>query len=137
MPTREQTKELLPILTAYADGKVVEFNGNEDDMAPYWGVCEYLHFTHPANRYRVKPEPTTRVRPFTLDEFRTIATGLHWVKLMPVGRVYAVTALDPSDSKWTVQVAGEWWTLEELADGNRIVNPDGTESPFGVVEVVE
>lgn len=51
--TREQVKELLPIIQAYAEGKVIE-----QRCAESWvEVDEDCDFHFPANSYRIKPEP--------------------------------------------------------------------------------
>lgn len=56
--TREQVKELLPIIQAYAEGKVIE-----QRCAESWvEVDENCDFHFPANSYRIKPEP--KYRPF-------------------------------------------------------------------------
>lgn len=50
---REQVKELLPIIQAYAKGKVIE-----QRCAESWiEVDENCDFHFPANSYRIKPEP--------------------------------------------------------------------------------
>lgn len=48
--TREQAKELLPVLQAYAEGKTVQMKNFGGD----WMDCE---FCLTGNEWRVKPEP--------------------------------------------------------------------------------
>lgn len=56
--TREQVKELLPIIQAYTEGKVIE-----QRCAESWiEVDEDCDFHFPANSYRIKPE--FKYRPF-------------------------------------------------------------------------
>ena len=59
--TREEAKELLPIMQAYAEGKTVQYLNKEynwqdfDDQSFFGGVS-----------YRIKPEP--KYRPFKSQE---------------------------------------------------------------------
>lgn len=52
---REQAKALLPIITAFAEGKVIQYRYKKPDYAwaettcPSWDVKSY--------EYRIKPEP--------------------------------------------------------------------------------
>ena len=59
--TREEAKELLPIMQAFAEGKTVEYreSGGAWKVAhtPTWSSCLF---------YRIKPEP--RYRPFKTQE---------------------------------------------------------------------
>ncbi len=58
---REQAKELLPIIQAFAEGKTIQYHhGDVDwvDVAPY-GV---LDFNDDTSKYRIKPE--SKYRPF-------------------------------------------------------------------------
>ena len=58
--TREEAKELLPIIKAFADGKTVEFFNDLRE----WEDSEHLEFSRERNRYRIKPE----YRPFKSQE---------------------------------------------------------------------
>ena len=60
--TREEAKELLPIIKAFADGKKVEFFNEVRE----WEDSEYLEFSRERKRYRIKPEP--KYRPFKNKE---------------------------------------------------------------------
>lgn len=59
--TREQAKELLPIMQAFAEGKTIEYRGYggawKVAQTPTW--CSHLC-------YRIKPEP--KYRPFRTQE---------------------------------------------------------------------
>ena len=60
--TREQAKELLPLIQGYAEGKTIQFlkiDGTWRDMTE-------PNFSSPANYYRIKPEP--KYRPFKNTE---------------------------------------------------------------------
>ena len=57
MITRENAKELLPIIKAYSEGKKIQFfNGIE------WIDKEIIYFDSEPHRYRIKPKP--KYRPF-------------------------------------------------------------------------
>ena len=60
--TREEAKELLPIIQAYADGKKLEFL-NKDNI---WEVCEEPLFCSVPKRYRIYQE--SKYRPFNSQE---------------------------------------------------------------------
>jgi len=54
---REQVKSLLPVMTAFGEGKEIEFDRQGDGS---WSMLTYadLMFCYPADRYRVKSVPT-------------------------------------------------------------------------------
>lgn len=61
--TREETKQLLPIITAFSEGKTIQYNAG--------GVWEDINakdvrFNAFPSYYRIKPEPT--YRPFANEE---------------------------------------------------------------------
>lgn len=55
--TREQVKNMLPIIQAFAEGKTIEYcnNGNWIEQENFW-------FMDNMRNYRIKPEP--KYRPF-------------------------------------------------------------------------
>ena len=60
--TREEAKELLPIIQAFAEGKTIEVlhpNGG-------WTESDKVYFNLPSNHYRIKEEP--KYRPFKSQE---------------------------------------------------------------------
>ena len=59
--TREEAKEYLPIMQAFADGKKIETRYDIYD----WTETEVLHLES-NNEYRIKPEP--KYRPFKTAE---------------------------------------------------------------------
>ena len=60
--TREEAKELIPIIQAFADGKTIEFFKQGE-----WMELNDPDFMWSADNYRVKPEP--KYRPFeSLEE---------------------------------------------------------------------
>lgn len=60
--TREEAKELLPIIQAFADGNTIEFL-NARNM---WEELEDVLFCREPKYYRIKPEP--KYRPFKTKE---------------------------------------------------------------------
>lgn len=60
--TREEAKEFLPIIQAFAEGKTIQVQENEG----YWRDADVLHFNYDTCRYRIKPEP--KYRPFNSAE---------------------------------------------------------------------
>ena len=54
--TREQAKELLPVITAWADGKQIEWLNNETGK---WMSFELEHwpFFEEPHKWRIEPEP--------------------------------------------------------------------------------
>lgn len=54
--TREEAKELLPIIQAYSEGKTIEYLVTEGK----WNELEEPEFNYDASLYRVKPEQMYR-----------------------------------------------------------------------------
>ena len=136
MPTRDNVIALWPILEAFAAGKTIQHNIG-DNKKLEWIDCEEIAFTDRHESYRIKPEPVTRTRPFTLDEFRKKVHMLHWVRITVAKRFVSIEAVDIENTQnRPVRIGGSWYTLDEACNLYVIINPDGTESPFGV-EVVE
>ena len=59
--TREEAKELIPIIQAFADGKTIEFFKQGE-----WYELNDPDFMWSAYKYRIKPEP--KYRPFITKE---------------------------------------------------------------------
>ncbi len=57
--TREQAKDLLPIIQAFAEGKIIEFRNKSFKE---WVEIENPSFDPTITNYRIKPEP--KYRPF-------------------------------------------------------------------------
>ena len=60
--TREQVKELLPVIKAYAEGKTIQFL----IMDNIWEDRDNLRFLREPYRYRIKPQ--SKYRPFKSQE---------------------------------------------------------------------
>ena len=59
--TREETKELLPIMKAYSKGKIVQIWDESK-----WVDLDEVSFSASPDKYRIKPEP--KYRPFKSQE---------------------------------------------------------------------
>lgn len=55
---RQEAKQILPIIRAFADGKTIEFKNTFGN----WINCGEIMFNWPPKDYRIKPEP--KYRPF-------------------------------------------------------------------------
>lgn len=54
--TREETKTLLPVIMAYAEGKEIELSDTDGN----WHATSSLSFCRPPKYYRIKSEPEYR-----------------------------------------------------------------------------
>lgn len=66
---RQQAKELLPIIQAFAEGKTIQFRCSGEDETSCWediGPDEAVGFSDDTSKYRIKPEP--KYRPFVDKE---------------------------------------------------------------------
>lgn len=91
--TRKNAKALLPIIAAYAEGKTIEFLTTYDNK---WEELKDANFIHPADQYRIKPEP--KLVPMTSDDLPPAL----WVrrKNKTISCVYhSVKAIDPEDGQ--------------------------------------
>ena len=114
MITRENAKELLPIIKAYSEGKEIEFFDDEK-----WVDREILSFDSEFHRYRIKPEP--KYRPFKDAEECFNEMGKHqpfgYIKYKDRNSYFPISFGDNSDFDYLLE--------------NRIF-ADGT--PFGIKE---
>ena len=80
--TREQVKELLPIIQAYAEGKTIQFlNGGK------WYDVYDTDFYQSPDVYRIKPEP--KYRPFKSKEECWNEMLKHQPFGWVIGKIYA------------------------------------------------
>ena len=91
--TREEAKELLPIIQALAEGKTIEVlhpNGG-------WTETDKVYFNLPSNHYRIKEEP--EYRPFKSQEECWDEISKHqpfgWVKRIDTGAFAHISAVFP------------------------------------------
>ncbi len=120
--TREEAKELLPIIQAFAEGKTIEFK----NCCGNWNNCGNVLIPGFHNDFRIKLEP--KYRPFkNADEY--------WQEMQrhqPFGWIRVINRykniLELIDSNNGISLSEEYWTFEELCEG--VTFADGT--PFGI-----
>ena len=111
---REQAKELLPIIQAFAEGKTIQYK-----VKGGWQDIDNPSFNDLPSEYRIKPEP--KYRPFkSRDECWN-----EMLKHQPFG--------------WLINRDAQYINLLSIGDGKDFINwfnlytfADGT--PFGVKE---
>lgn len=130
--TREEAKELLPIMQAYAEGRTIQFL----DGGKWLDLCESDFYESP-ERYRIKPEP--KYRPFKTKEECWNEMQKHqpfgWVKSKYKGYFHLI-GLVRFESEFE-DVVITFATSENLARSphsiyENYIFADGT--PFGIKE---
>ena len=132
--TREEAKELLPIIQAFAEGKVIEIF--DDEIG--WAVeKENPKFDLNPKFYRIKPEP--KYRPFKSQEGCWNEMLKHqpfgWVKSKVKGYFHLIGLVQWASELEDVMIV--FATSEQLARSSRslfedFIFADGT--PFGIKE---
>ena len=130
--TREEAKEILPIIQAFAEGKTIEYRGLGGEWkaahTPTWSSRFF---------YRIKPEP--RYRPFKTQEECWQEMQKHqpfgWLKSKKNGSFCCIGEVSWSDAFRDVHIT--YSTNESLAHStisvfNEYTFADGT--PFGIRE---
>ena len=129
--TREEAKEWIPIIQAFADGKTIEFFKQGE-----WMELNDPDFIWSAHKYRVKPEP--KYRPFKTKEECWNEMAKHapfgWLKGKRSGSVTLIGCVYAEKDK---DVRLIWATNEsQIFNGSSVFNDyvfaDGT--PFGMKE---
>ena len=125
--TKEEVKELLPIMQAFAEGDEIQYRNNYNewiDVKTGEGLC----FTRPSSCYRIKPEP--KYRPFKSQEECWQEMLNHqpfgWVKA-PNGELFCIDKVFDEG----VVYKHSSCRFDEYLDGNYTF-ADGT--PFGIME---
>ena len=129
--TREEAKELLPIIQAFADGKTIQVWYNDT-----WQDEEYPSFVE-LNLFRIKPE--TKYRPFKNQEECWNEMLKHqpfgWVKSKDKGYFHLIGLVQFASELEDVMIT--FATSENLARSSHSIYEnyifaDGT--PFGIKE---
>lgn len=130
--TREEARQLLPIIQAYAEGKSIQFQ----DGGKWYDVYD-TDFHQSPDRYRIKPE--SKYRPFETKEECWQEMQKHqpfgWLKSKKNGRFRCIGEVSWSDAFETVNVAlSTSESLSRCVDSvfNEYTFADG--APFGVME---
>ena len=132
--TREEVKEMLPIIQAFAEGKTIEIYDNREwqDL-----IIGSIKFDCKPSCYRIKPEP--KYRPFKTKEECWNEMQKHqpfgWLKSKKNGRFICIGEMSWSDEFETVYIALS--TSESLSRSSdsmfeQYTFDDGT--PFGIKE---
>lgn len=64
--TREEAKQLLPIIQAFAEGKTIQVKVTDNRWYDWGDKTDELNFNSGPQSYRIKPEP--KYRPFKTQE---------------------------------------------------------------------
>lgn len=130
--TKEEVKELLPIMQAFAEGDEIQYRNNYNewiDVKTGEGLC----FTRPSSCYRIKPEP--KYRPFKSQEECWQEMLNHqpfgWIKSNEDGHYAMVTTVDDIEGEKYIAISGNnLWSFDDTI--NNYTFADGT--PFGIKE---
>ena len=130
--TREEAKELMPIIQAFVEGKTIEYRGLGGEWkaahTPTWSSHLF---------YRIKPEP--KYRPFKTKDECWLEMQKHqpigWLKSQKNGSFCCIGEVSWSDAFRDVHIT--YSTNESLAHStisvfNEYTFADGT--PFGIRE---
>ena len=121
--TREEAKELLPIIQAWAEGKNIQFLSDGE-----WHDINQADFTCYPDKYRIKPEP--KYRPFKSKEECWNEMLKHqpfgWVKEISSEMLYLINGISDMSIVIMENIDSfkEAMNIYEFKDG----------APFGVVE---
>ena len=130
--TREEAKEILPIIQAWVEGENIQFLSDGE-----WQDINQADFTCYPDKYRIKPEP--KYRPFKTNEECWNEMLNHqpfgWLKSKKNGSFCCIGEVSWSDAFRDVHIT--YSTNESLAHStisvfNEYTFADG--APFGVVE---
>ena len=121
--TREETKELLPIMKAYSKGKIIQIWDESK-----WVDLDEVSFSASPDKYRIKPEP--KYRPFKSQEECWQEIQKHqpfgWVKEKVSVMLYLINGI----SDMSIVIMEDITLFEEAM--NIYEFKDGT--PFGIKE---
>lgn len=126
---RQQAKELLPIIKAFAEGKTIQYYTN---LIPHWvniDPNESVNFSDYPSNYRIKPEPT--YRPFKDKEECWKEMQKHkpfgWVK--DISSIQSIIHINNDGIIANNGVANSYYTFKKSFN---LKFADGT--PFGIKE---
>lgn len=129
--TREDAKELLPIVKALAEGKMIQ---DKIDELTGWMDTDEINFEFNGQKilHRIKPEP--RYRPFKSQEecWREMHKHLDfgWIKHKHNGVYFNISALYESCGGETIMLQNRAYNLADAF--KKFTFTDG--APFGMLE---
>ena len=126
--TREEAKEMLPIIQAWAEGKTIQVK----EKGRWVELC-IDDFNRSPDMYRIKPEP--KYRPFKSQEECWQEMLNHqpfgWIKSDEDGHYAMVTTVDVVEGEKYIAISGNnLWSFDDTI--NNYTFADGT--PFGIKE---
>lgn len=131
--TREQAKKILPILTAYVEGKAIQYyEGTKKTWTVIGTINMYDLFIFPEN-YRIKPEPTYRPFRDGAECWETVhKEGFDWVKIKgdPTNLSVGIAVVNECDMFLSGAYSEKGIGYEEAFE--KLTFVDGT--PFGMKE---
>lgn len=126
--TREEAKEMLPIIQAFSEGKTIQYETRDgwidlDSLYPHSDIL---------SKYRIKPEP--KYRPFKTQEECWQEMHKHsdfgWVKIKHNGNYSDISTMYKSCAEERITVADSSYTLAQAL--KIFTFTDG--APFGIKE---
>lgn len=131
---REEAKQLLPIIQAFAEGKTIQVDIGHHQ--PHWKDYGDLPITNLSVSLRIKPEP--KLRPWKAEEVPLIAMIR---RKSALGEVHIARRKRANGVDGTVMLVmgggfspNETRTLDDLCAHWVRIAEDGTEHPCGVME---
>ena len=125
---RQEAKELLPVIQAFAEGKTVQFKNSFED----WIDCDNIMFNWPPKDYRIKPSP--KYRPFANAEECWQEMQKHqpfgWLKDKEDGHYTLITAINKTNVDQIALNGNTGWLFCSISKFYTFA--DGT--PFGIKE---
>lgn len=126
--TREEAKELLPIIQAFAEGRTIQLFGRDGWTDLYKDFIFDISY-----RYRIKPEP--KYRPFKDADECWQEMLKHqpfgWIKSKTGGHYSMVTVVGADEKMKSIAISGRHiWPFDETLSNYTFA--DGT--PFGIKE---
>lgn len=126
---REQTKELLPIIQAFAEGRAIEVRSNSKYNPGEWIETATPTFDIKSHEYRIKPGP--KYRPFKDAEECWQEMKKHepfgWVKYKTDDVYSFICKIEEDRCYFAVNV---YWAFDTILE--KYTFADGT--PFGIKE---
>ena len=125
--TREEVKNLLPVMQAFAEGKEIQYVNSEGRVSDKETMFDDVSY---AFRYRIKPEPTYRPFRDTEECWEEMQKHQPFGWLMHKGNRYQITSLINKDRVFYDTGCNSFSLTGYLHDGWTFA--DGT--PFGMKE---
>lgn len=130
--TRKETKELLPIMQAFADGAEIQYSPKGQNNWLNWINDFAPSFDLKRWDYRIKPKP--KYRPFKTQEECWNEMHNHsdfgWIKIKHNGNYSGISTMYKSCAEERITVANSSYTLAQAL--KIFTFTDGT--PFGIRE---